>query len=374
MHPVVVKPVRTWREKRAFLNFPWLLYKEDPYWIPPLRIDQKEMVNYKPHPFYIRNEIQTFLAYRRGEVCGRIAAIINHGHNERYNERRGFFGFFECVDDVEVAQALFDAAKQWLADRGMVALRGPTNPSLNYTLGLLVEGFNSSPYFMMTYNPPYYEKLLLACGFEKTQDLYAYWGKRDMLPGVQAKLQPICDEIRRRLNITLRELNPKRFLEDVEAFLEVYNRSLVSTWGFVPMTKEEIHHVASGLRWLIVPQLALGAEIDGQLVGATFGLLDYNPRIRAINGRMFPFGFIRLLWNKRRIKAMRLISTNVVPEYQRLGIGMVLLNGLVPRGLDWGLEEVEFSWVLESNRLSRRSLEKGGAIRTKTYRLYDLDF
>ncbi|HOM19137.1 MAG TPA: GNAT family N-acetyltransferase, partial [Thermoguttaceae bacterium] len=361
MDSVVVKPVQTRQEKRAFLNFPWTLYKDDPYWIPPLRIDQKEMVNYKPHPFYIRNEIQTFLAYRRGEVCGRIAAIINHGHNERYNERRGFFGFFECVDDQEAAKALFDAAKQWLADRGMTALRGPTNPSLNYTLGLLVEGFNSSPYFMMTYNPPYYEKLVLGCGFEKTQDLYAYWGKREMLPGVHAKLQPICDQIRQRMNITLRELNPKRFLEDVEAFLEVYNRSLTATWGFVPMSKEEIRHLAAGLRWLIVPQLALGAEIDGKLVGATFGLLDYNPRIRAINGRLFPFGFIRLLWNKQDIKAMRLISTNVVPEYQRLGVGVVLLNGLVPRGLEWGLEEVEFSWVLESNLLSRGSLEKGGA-------------
>lgn len=374
MSDLVVKPVSTRRQKREFLSFPWTVYRGDPYWVPPLRADQKEMVNYKPHPFYLHNDIQTFLAWRRGEVCGRVAAIVNHGHNERYQERRGFFGFFECCDNPDAARALFDAAKAWLADRGMTALRGPTNPSLNYTLGLLIDGFGSSPYFMMTYNPPYYEKLLEACGFRKTQDLYAYWGKREMLPAILDKLQPICDKIRQHVNVTVRELDPRRFQEDVEAFLSVYNRSLVATWGFVPMSKEEVRHAAAGLRWLIVPKLALGAEVDGELIGTVFGLLDYNPRIRAIDGRLFPFGFLRLLRNKRGIKGMRVISTNVVPEYQRLGVGMVLLNGLVPRGLEWGLEEVEFSWVLESNWLSRGSLEKGGAMRTKTYRLYDLDF
>ena len=374
MSHLIVKPVRSRREKKQFLNFPWTVYRGDPNWIPPLRIDQKELVNYKPHPFYVDNDIQTFLAYRSGEVVGRVAAILNRGHNEHHNEKRGFFGFFECADDQEAAAGLFDAVKAWFAEQDIHALRGPTNPSLNYCIGLLIEGFDTPPFFMMTYNPSYYERLIEGCGFRKTQDLYAYWGRKEMLPEIHAKLGPISEKIREHCNITIRELDKSRFLKDVEAFLSVYNRSLVSTWGFVPMSAEEVRHMARGLRWLIVPQLSVGAEVDGKLVGVAFCLLDYNPRIRQIDGRLFPFGFIRLLRNKRAIKRVRLVSTNVIPEYQRLGVGMVLLHGLVPRGMDYGLEEVEFSWVLESNLLSRGSLEKGGAPRSKTYRLYDLEF
>jgi GNAT superfamily N-acetyltransferase len=225
----------------------------------------------------------------------------------------------------------------------------------------------------MTYNPPYYARLLETYGFRKAQDLYAYWGHVDMLPAVAARLAPVARQIIDHYQVRLRPINKRRFREDVEAFLAIYNSSLVNTWGFVPMSAAEVRHVAAGLRHLIVPELALGAEIDGRLVGAVFGLPDYNPRIRQIDGRLFPFGFLRLLWNKRAIKRVRLISTNVVPEYQRHGLGLVMLHGLVPKAIEWGLQEAEFSWVLESNWLSRGSLEKGGAKRTKTYRLYDLD-
>lgn len=371
MSDISVRPVQTKREQKAFLEFPWRLYQGDPNWIPPLRQNQKGLVGFAPHPFYERNKAQAFLAYRGGEVVGRVLAILNQGHIERFGEKRGFFGFFESVDDERVSQGLFDAVRAWFADQGIYTLRGPTNPSLNYELGLLIEGFDTPPTFMMTYNPPYYERLIESYGFRKTQDLYAYWGHVSMLPKIRQKLKPICDQIVERFNVRLRILNKKRFLEDVQLFLEIYNRSLVNTWGFVPMSEAEVRHMARGLRWLMVPELALGAEVDGRMVGAVFCLPDYNPRIKAIDGRLFPFGFIRLLRNKQAIKRVRVISTNVLPEYQLLGFGLVLLEGLVPKALDWKLEEAEFSWVLESNALSRGSLEKGGAKRTKTYRLYD---
>jgi GNAT superfamily N-acetyltransferase len=372
MSDLVVKPVASRREKKLFLSFPWSLYRGDPNWVPPLRVDQKGLVNYRPHPFYKNNAIQTFLAYRSGEVCGRIAAILNRDHIEHTSERRGFFGFFECVDDQQVAKALFDAVRRWHAEHDVHMLRGPTNPSLNYTLGLLIDGFDSPPTFMMTYNPEYYARLIEGYGFHKTQDLYAYWGSAEMLPKVRARFLPFVEQLIERYDIKLRTLDRSRFLDEVEAFLSVYNRSLLNTWGFVPMSADEMRHMARALRYLMVPELAIAAEIDGRLVGAVFCLPDYNPRIKAIDGRLFPFGFLRLLWRKREIKRIRLISTNVVPEYQRLGVGLVLLHGLVPKGLEWGLQEAEFSWVLESNSLSRGSLEKGGAKRIKTYRLYDL--
>jgi GNAT superfamily N-acetyltransferase len=371
MGSLTVRPVQTWRQRRRFLNFPWTLYRNDPHWIPPLRVDQKELVGYATHPFYEENEVQTFLAYRSGEVCGRIAAIVNHAHNRQHHERRGFFGFFECRDDEDAARGLFDAAREWFASREIAQLRGPVNPSLNYTVGLLVEGFDSSPFFMMTYNPPYYSRLIERSGFEKSQDLYSYWGHIDMLPAIAAKLAPIAEQIIDHIGARLRPLDTSRFQEDVEGFLSIYNRSLVNTWGFVPMSPGEVHHTAKTLRFLIVPELVMIVEIDGKMAGAAFALPDYNPRIREIDGRLFPFGFWKLLRRKHEIKRFRVLSANVLPEYQRLGVGLVLMHGLVPKTIQWGIQEAEFSWVLESNSLSRRSLEKGGAKRTKTYRIYD---
>lgn len=366
----IVEIQRKARDRREFLNFPWSVYQNDPYWIPPLRMDQKELVGYAKCPFYERNSVQTFLARRHGKPLGRIAAIENLGHLERYKDGVGFFGFFECVEDPEVAAALFESAGNWLKARGMTHIRGPINPSLNHTLGLLIEGFDSSPFFMMTYNPPYYEKLIEENGFRKIEDLYSYWGKMDMLPKVREKLLPICEMIKERTGAKVRTLDRKHFFRDVELFLKIYNASLTNTWGFVPMSEAEVKSMAMGLRFLMVPELAVAVELDGKTVGASFCLPDYNPRIKEIDGRLFPFGFLKLIRHKERIKNIRILSTNVLPEYQMSGLGLVLVDALVPKALEWGIDEAEFSWVLESNSFSRGSLEKGGAIRTKTYRVY----
>jgi len=371
MSDLTIKPVASRRQRREFLRFPWKLYRNDPNWVPPLRGEHKELVGYRYHPFYERNSIQTFLAHRRGEVCGRIAAILNETHNEYQNERRGFFGFFESIDDQAVADGLFDAVRVWLAERDIEPIRGPTNPSINYSLGTLIEGFDSPPTFMMTYNPPYYPKLIEGAGFRKAQDMYAYYGTNDMLPASNKKLIPVADQIIERFNVKLRRLDRSRFAEEMEAFVELYNRALVDLWNHSPITPEEARHIAKGLKWLIVPEFTVAAEIDGKLVGAELGILDYNPRIRAIDGRLFPFGFIRLLRNRRAIKHVRFVSTNVTPEYRLMGIGLVLLRALVEPGIEWGLDQAEFSWVMESNEASRGSLEKGGALPLKTFRIYD---
>ena len=166
-------------------------------------------------------------------------------------------------------------------------------------------------------------------------------------------------------------LDRARFSEDVNAFLNIWNLSMANHWGFEPMSPGEIKKAAAGLKWLIEPRLALAAEVDGEVVGVVFCMLDYNPRIKKIDGRLFPFGLLQLLWNRRKIKSMRILAASVLPEYHLQGVGLVLVDNLVPAGLDWGMEEAEFSGVGESNRLSRGSLEKGGALRTKTYRVYE---
>jgi GNAT superfamily N-acetyltransferase len=373
MSNLVVQPVNTRAQQKQFIDFAWKHYAGDPNWVPPLLMEQKKLLGYKRHPFYDDGAIQTFLALRDGKVVGRIAAIVNNAHNRRAEEQRGFFGWFESIDEQAVANALFDAAAAWLKERGMTSFRGPTNPSLNYECGLLVEGFHSPPTFMMTYNKPYYGKLVEGWGLAKVQDLYAFWGHIDMLSGLSQKLWFIANEAKERFNVKIRAMDRSRFREEVEMFLRLYNASLVGTWGFAPLSPAEVKELASGLKMLIAPELALVAEVDGQPIGACLGLLDYNPRVKAINGRLFPFGFLRLITNKRSIKKMRVISINVVPEYQRWGLGIVLLGGLIEPIKAWGMHEAEFSWVLESNTLSRGSLEKGGARLDKTYRLYDCD-
>ncbi len=369
--PVTVKPVSTRSEKKLFLSFPWKHYKGDQYWIPPLRINQKELVNYKRHPFYDDADIQTFLAYRDGQVCGRIAAIIDHAHNRYNKEQRGMFGFFECIDDQQVANALFDACRDWFSERDIKDMRGPMNPSMNYECGLLIEGFDSSPTFMMTYNHSYYQKLVEGYGFEKSQDLFAFYGHVDMLETLDEKLHFVAGEAVKRFNLTVRMLDRKRFREDVTTFLDIYNKSLPGQWGFVPLSNGELKHVAGGLKQLIIPEMTSIAEDEDGPAGVVFGLLDYNPLIKEIDGRLFPFGFIKLLTKRKHIDRVRLISTNVLPKYQRWGLGLALMSRIIPTAISWGIKDAEFSWVLESNKLSRGTLERGGAQLIKTYRIFD---
>jgi GNAT superfamily N-acetyltransferase len=370
---VVVRQVETRAQQKRFVNLPWRIYRDDPCWMPPLIMSQEELLGFRPCPFYEKSKSRSFLATRGGTDVGRITAIVNAGHIERYNEQRGFFGFFECDDDPAAAKALFDAAKDWLHAQGMRTIRGPANPSLNYECGLLIEGFDTPPFFMMTHNKPYYARLIEANGFGKIEDLYAFWGKLSMLSSLDSKLGVMVEGVKERFGVKVRPLDRSRFDEEVRMFLDIYNSSLGGTWGFVPLSPAEVKHMAASLKHLIVPELALVAEVDGKPIGSVFCLLDYNPRIKAINGRLFPFGFLKLLWNKKAIKRMRAISTNVIPEYQAWGVGLVLMAALVPQLYAWGMDEVEFSWVLESNHLSKRTLERGGAKVSKKYRIYQDD-
>jgi GNAT superfamily N-acetyltransferase len=373
MSTVRIIPVSSRREQREFLNLPWQLYRGDANWIPPLRLDQRGLVGFRSHPFHQAADTQAFIAVCDGETRGRVLAVVNHAHNRWHKDKLGFFGFFESIDDVAVSTPLMETACHWLADRGMTAVRGPTNPSINYEWGLLIDGFDSPPMFMMTYNRTYYAQLIEAAGFSKAHDLYAYWGHVDMLDSMSKKHQQIDESIRDRFGITLRPLDRKRFRSEVEMFLDIYNQALSATWGFVPLSQPEIQVLAGQLRHLIVPDLSVVAEVDNQPIGVIFGLLDYNGRIREIDGRLFPFGFLKLLTRRREIKRMRVVSANVLPVYQGWGVGITLARGLIEPVLRNGLEEVEFSWVLESNDLSRKTLEKAGARRYKTYRLYQRD-
>ena len=372
---IEVRPVNSRGDQKAFMRFPFDLYAGDPHWVPALQMTERELLNFKPHPFYqhANSAIQCFLAIQSGKVVGRIAAIVDGHHNEFHKEERGMFGFFESIDDSAVAAALFDQAKAWFATKNISQLRGPANPSQNHTWGLLVDGYDSKPKFMMTYNKQYYEKLILENGFQQSQDMYAFTGHIGMLESLDPKLQFVVDEAKRRFKVTTRPIDKKNFTADVENFLRIYNAALPGQWGFTPMTEAEMKDTAKGLKMLLAPELTTIAEIDGEPVACVFGLLDYNPIIKKIGGKLFPFGVLSLLTGKSKIRDVRIVSTNVVPQYQRWGLGLVLLERLVPSVKAWGIERAEFSWVLESNKLSRGTLERGGAKLEETYRIYDYE-
>lgn len=370
---IEVTPVRGFWDRRAFLQLPWRIYEKDPYWIPPLLCVHKGLVGFKKDSFYIRNKIQTFLARRNGKVVGRIAAILNQGHLDLYHDDRGFFGFFECENDQEAANALFDAARAWLREQGVHNIRGPMNPSMNHELGTLVDGFDSSPMFMMTYNPKYYPQLIENYGFKKSQDLYAYVGYIEMLPEVVNKYTAFAEQIKERFGVKVRLMDVSHFHEEVHEYLTIYNRSLSNTWGYVPMSEKELEEEAKGLKTLLVPDIVVCAELDGKIIGALLCVPDFNPAIRKIKGKLFPFGFLEILKTKRKFQEIRAVCASVLPEYQMMGIPLLLLQRLLPAAEKWGIKKAEFSWVLESNSYSRGSLEKGGTIREKTYRVYDFD-
>lgn len=372
MSSVQVIPVRTRREKREFLGYPWKLYRGDPYWIPPLRMNQRELVGYSRHPFYEEAEAQTFLARRGKDTVGRIAAIDNRAFNREFpTDPVGFFGFFDSIDDQEVAGGLFDAAREWLAERNLETIRGPANPSMNYECGLLIEGFDSSPTFMMTYNPPYYGRLIENYGFAKAQDLLGYIGHMSQMPEIDSRIGHLAQQVMDRFSVTVRPMDRKHFERDVELFLRMYNGSMVLTWGYVPISQSEMKHMAKSLKKLIYPELVMISEVEGTPAGIVLCLPDYNPRIREIDGRLFPFGFLRLLSSRRDIKRIRVIAINVLPEFQRVGVGLVLMQALVPAAIEMQIDEAEFSWVSESNDMARLGLEKGGATLYKKWRMYD---
>ena len=373
---VQIQAVRTSRDKREFIELPYRLYRGDPHWIAPLRLAQKDILNTKRHPFYKTSDAEMFLAGRDGRVVGRIMAILNHAHNEFHNERAGFFGFFEVENDTEAAAALLDAARDWLHERGAEVIRGPVNPSTNYECGLLVEGFDLDPMVMMTYNPPYYAELLEACGMKKAMDLHSYAiAESYFIHG--NKMQRVAERLRKKDGISVRPINKRDFKNEVAAVRRIYNHAWSRNWGFVPMSEEEFDHLAKDLKQIVDPRIAMIAEqeMDGgkrRPIAFFLAVPDVNRALKKINGRLFPFGLIKLLWHSRKISSLRVITMGAAPEYQSMGIGAVFLDEIYKRAPAAGYLTGELGWVLENNVLMHRTAELAGARLRKTYRIYEM--
>jgi GNAT superfamily N-acetyltransferase len=329
----------------------------------------KSLLDRSKHPFFQHSSADFYLALSGGEPVGRIAAILNNNHNRFHNETTAFFGFFESIQDQNVASALLDHTAQWARERGMTELRGPMNYSTNETVGLLVEGFDTSPCIMMTHNPPYYAGLIEQSGFQKTMDLYAWWLLTEK--GLGEKIARVGNRVLKSEGIRVRMINMKRFWDDVAVIQKIYNNAWSQNWGFVPMTDAEFRHMAKELKMIVDPRVVLIAEKDGEPVAFSLGLPDLNQALKRINGRLFPIGLPLLLYQARRIRQVRVLALGITKRLQNWnGLGAALYYESFRRGVEAGYRSCEFSWTLESNALINRSMQLFGAQIYKRYRIY----
>ena len=370
MNNISVKKVSTKSELNNFIKFPWKIYKGNKYWVPPLLMEQKVLLDKKKNPFFKAADAEYFLAYKNDEIVGRIAAIKNDIHLKYHNDESGQFGFFESIDDQKVANALFDTAKSWMKEKGLKYMKGPANPSSNDIYGMLIEGFDDSPRLLMPYNPEYYIKLCENYGMRKGKDLYAWKLVNERLMESE-KLRRGQELVRKRYDLKISQLDMKNFAKELDKFKYVYNKAWAPNWGFVPMTGEQIDAMAKDMKPLAEPSLVLFGEIEGKLVGAALVMLDYNFIFKQMNGRLFPFNFIKLFTQKKKIKWARILTLGIIPEYQKKGLDTIFYWEIVNRAAEIGIRLGEASWVLEDNDMMNRGLELMNAQRYKTYRIWE---
>jgi GNAT superfamily N-acetyltransferase len=370
---IKVEPVTSKKQLAAFIDFPHDLYADDPNYVPELFIAQRDILTPGKHPFHEHSSLQCFLAVDENKkVKGRIAAILNNNHNSFNNANDGFFGFFDCVDDVTIAKALFDKAREWLLTKGVATMIGPVNPSTNETVGVLVDGFDMPPVAMMTYNQQYYLKLYEQNGLRKKVDLYAYDIRTDSVSDRAVKLQ---DALMKRLDqkgVIIRKINVKDFKNEVRQVREIYNAAWDSNLGFVPATENEFNYLAKDLKLILDPDFCLVAEHNGRMVGFALAVPDINQIQRKIKkGRLFPTGIFKLLLGLKKIDYVRIITLGVIEEYRKMGIEACFYAQIIKKAGEKKIKGGEGSWILETNELMNKALQNINGKVYKTYRIYE---
>jgi hypothetical protein len=366
-----VEEVRSEQDLMTFIRFPWKIYQGDRYWVPPLIKDL--LSKFSPnHPFRSHSEMIFLLAYKEGEIAGRIAGIIDHHYVEFHQDKVGFFGFFESTVNAEVAEILLSRVEAWLKEHGMERMIGPMNPSTNDECGLLVEGFDTSPCLMMPYNPRYYPSLLESFGLKKAMDLYAYWVEDS--PFFHDRLTRIAEKIRKREpQLQVRPIDLRHFDEELKVVKEIYNHAWSKNWGFVPLTEEEIDDLAKNLKPLVVPDLILFAYWGEEPIGFSVSLPDYNEVLKHLNGKVGLLGGLKFLYYSRKITKVRVMLLGVKHAFQKKGVEGLLYFETFRRGTKKGYFQAECSWILEQNLLMQHGIEAMGGKRYKTYRIYGMD-
>jgi hypothetical protein len=376
---IKVKPVEGNKELETFVHLPWKIYapggKRDPNWTPPFLPDHRSLLNPKINPYHLHSRTKLFIAFNdQGEPVGRISASVDDNFNKQWNEKIGFFGWFECVNDLEAAKALFSEAEKFIKNEGMTGVRGPASFTPNDDcFGFLLKGYDKPAVMGMTYNQPYYLELAEKAGYTKAKDLYAWWlGTDKPFP---ERIVRIAELVKKRENLVIRTLNMKDFFDEVMSFKEVYNLAWEKNWGAVSMTDAELNYQAKKLKDIVWPDFVIFAEVNGKTVGACLCTPDVNQVLKKLNGELFswsdPFAVIKFLLGLRKVNAARLMALGIIPEYRLRGIEAVLYYEIFKAGMKRKVVGGELSWTLEDNNMINKGIAATGASQYKSYRIYE---
>jgi len=354
---------------KDFIDLPWSLYAEYPRWVPPLKEEVRRLLDPRRHPFWSSAERRLFLARRGSQVVGRIAGIIDHRYNEFHGEQMGIWGFFECADDPAAAATLFSAVETWARRKGMAFVRGPLNPSTNYEVGLLVEGFDYPPALMMPYNPPYYSRLVESCGFAKEKDLLAFLIDGDYrLP---EWMDSMAGRIARKKGIHIRLIRPKDYDAEFALIREIYNDSWSANWGFVPLSDEEMRDIQKSVKSFADPDLAFFIYYEDEPAAVCVIFPDINPLLKRLNGRIGLLGLLKALLYSRKINGLRLLMFGVKEKYRQLGVPLLAFHHIyevVRKKRKY--QYLEMGWTLEENEAVNTLAVEASARPYKRYRIF----
>ena len=368
--PVVVAAVRGRRAMTAFITLPFRLYANESCWVAPLISERRRHLDRRRNPFFDHAEAEYFLARRGRRVVGRISAHTDRRFNAFQDNQWGLFGFFECEHDAEAAGALFDAAAGWLRARGHDLMVGPMDFTTNHECGLLVHGFDRRPQLLENWHHPYYQRLLEGYGFEPAMDLL----KWQILAADHHRVRPVIYTLADRLEpvhgIRVRTMRKRNLTAEVRAFMEVYNAAWQRNWGFVPLTGREFDHYAKELAPILDEKWALVAERGEEVVAVALTLPDYNQVLVKLGGRLLPFGWLRLLRERRRIDEIRVFALGVKPGLEHTGVAAALYANIWRTVQAHGITRAETGWVLETNRAMNSAMRSLGGDVVKRYRIY----
>jgi GNAT superfamily N-acetyltransferase len=373
---VEIRPVAGKRELRRFIQLPFELYRNEPRWIPPLRMEMRKRLDREHNPFFKHAEAEYFLAWRDGVPVGRITAHIDNRFNEFQDNRWGLFGFFECENAAETATALFDAAAAWLTERGRDRMVGPMDFTTNDECGLLIEGHERPPIILSTWHHPYYQAFFDAAGFTKAMDLLMWSLHISGRDRVRRAIWRMAENVESEHGIICRPMRKRDMDAEVDRFLEVYNAAWERNWAAVPLTEEEVRHYAKDLKPILDENWAYIAERKdtGEVVGAALTLPDYNQVLAHLNGRLLPFGWIKALYWRRKIDAVRVFALGVKPAYQHTGIAARFYQLHFDAAERTPQKGGEMGWILETNRPMNRAMEGMGGEIVRRFRVYERAF
>lgn len=360
-------------EVKKFIDFPHQLYKSDVNYVPELFIAQKKLLDKKKNPFFKHADSEFFLAIRNRKIEGRIAVIKNGNYNKLSGEPHGFFGFFDVIDNYAVSEKLLNAAVEWSEQNNFSKLIGPVNFSTNDTCGILIDGHETPPVIMMTYQKKYHQDFLERFGFEKKMDLLAYHIKPENMEEKVVSIHHRLEERLEKRGIRIRKLNLKNFKQEVEILREVYNAAWEKNWGFVPMTKEEFDFAAEDMKSIVDVDFAYIAEHNGKAIGFSLTIPNLNEVfIKMKRGRLFPTGLFKLLYYKNKVKSVRVLTLGVIEEYRKAGIDACFYARNIETARRKNIQWAEASWILENNQMMNRALQNIGAEVYKKYRIYEM--